>query len=473
MTAPQVKRTLTAGLLAAIFAALPLFHVLRPVDNALADRLYQHEEALTGDVVLIGIDQRALETLGPFSSWGRGVLAQAIEMLNADPENCPAVIGIDTIFAGETDPEKDAALTAAAGRRGNVVLASAAQFGTEVEDDGDGFSLNSAAITALDEPFPALREVTEQGHINAMYDTDGILRHAILQLELPDGRTLPSFHYQLAARYAAQTGQTLSPPPTDEKFRWYLPYSALPGGFDDGFSVADLLAGDLPAPLFAGKIVLIGPYAAGLNDTVTTSIDHAAPMYGVEFQANAVTALLAGDFQREVSSVPQAILLFLMALFCLFWFRDRKILSATVSWLLLTGASVGGAWLCFSGGYVVSVLYFPLTVTVLYIGSVAGNYVRAALEKRRVTATFQRYVAPEIVREILREGSDSLSLGGKLTDIAVLFVDIRGFTTMSELLEPAQVVEILNRYLTLTSTCIFQNGGTLDKFVGDCTMAFW
>lgn len=69
--------------------------------------------------------------------------------------------------------------------------------------------------------------------------------------------------------------------------------------------------------------------------------------------------------------------------------------------------------------------------------------------------------------------SDTLKLGGEKCDIAVLFVDIRGFTTMSETLEPERVVEILNQYLTLTTKCIMDNHGTLDKFVGDCAMAFW
>ena len=103
----------------------------------------------------------------------------------------------------------------------------------------------------------------------------------------------------------------------------------------------------------------------------------------------------------------------------------------------------------------------------------AMNYIHSALEKRRVTAIFKRYVAPEIVNEILKEGSDALELGGKLTNIAVLFVDVRGFTTMSERLQSKQVAEILNRYLTLIVDCILRNGGTLDKFVGDQAMAFW
>ena len=97
------------------------------------------------------------------------------------------------------------------------------------------------------------------------------------------------------------------------------------------------------------------------------------------------------------------------------------------------------------------VLWVPVGVTILYAGCIAFNYVQAAMEKRRVTNTFRRYVAPEIVTEILKEGSDALELGGRLTEIAVLFVDVRGFTPMSELLKPTQVVEILNRYITLIS----------------------
>jgi adenylate cyclase len=127
----------------------------------------------------------------------------------------------------------------------------------------------------------------------------------------------------------------------------------------------------------------------------------------------------------------------------------------------------------YSSGHILHVLWIPFAATVLYLVTVAVNYIRATMEKRRISNTFRRYVAPEIVTELLREGTDSLGLGGKLTDIAVLFVDIRGFTTMSEVLTPPQVVEILNEYLTLTTKCIMNNHGTLDKFVGDCTMAIW
>jgi adenylate cyclase len=148
-------------------------------------------------------------------------------------------------------------------------------------------------------------------------------------------------------------------------------------------------------------------------------------------------------------------------------------LSATLAFAAAAGGWVVLCVAAYAGGAVLHVLWIPLAVTLAYVSSVAANYIREALERRQVTNTFKRYVAPEIVGEILKGGQKALQLGGRLTEIAVLFVDIRGFTPMSELLEPPRVVEILNHYLTLTSSCIIRHGGTLDKFVGDATMAFW
>ncbi|MEG1877594.1 MAG: adenylate/guanylate cyclase domain-containing protein [Lachnospiraceae bacterium] len=460
-------------LAAALFALLPLTGVLYTADHILGDMLYQKPQALSGNIILLGIDNAALEEIGPFQTWGRDVIAQVIQELNAEEENKPAAIGVDVIYSGETTPAEDAYLAQTAKDGGNVLVAAAASFGEAVITNQEGFYLDTNAILDFDEPYDALKAATRQGHINAMNDRDGILRHCILKLDLPQGGEVFSFNYGLAQMYAEKTGQTLVPPPTDALHRWYLSFSALPGDFSDGYSVADVLNGSLPPELFKDKIVLIGPYAAGLTDIVTAAIDHAAPMYGIEYQANAIDALLEGDFKREVSNVGQALVLFLI-LFCYaWWLRDRKALQASISLAVILLLSFTGCLLAWQMGFVLKPLYLPMAAIILYVISVAVNYVRAVLEKRRVTGTFQRYVAPEIVSEILKEGSQSLGLGGKLTDIAVLFVDIRGFTTMSELLEPAMVVEILNRYLTLTSSCILQNGGTLDKFVGDCTMAFW
>jgi adenylate cyclase len=103
----------------------------------------------------------------------------------------------------------------------------------------------------------------------------------------------------------------------------------------------------------------------------------------------------------------------------------------------------------------------------------AYKYLDELLERRRVTSIFGRYVAPQVVTELLKGGEESQQLGGTRKEITVLFVDIRGFTPMSEKAQPEEVVAILNDYLDLCARSIFKYGGTLDKFIGDATMAIF
>ena len=237
--------------------------------------------------------------------------------------------------------------------------------------------------------------------------------------------------------------------------------------------IRDRINGDIDPEYFAGKVVFIGPYTIGLQDSYVSAIDHARQMFGMEFQANAVQALLWGEYKQEAGDGLQLAVLFAALLLGMWGFWRRRVLAATALWAVLCGGWIGLCAVLYQAGWALHVLWIPVGVTVLYAGCLAVNYIQAAAERRQVTNTFKRYVAPEIVNEILKEGTEALELGGKLTTIAVLFVDVRGFTTMSEMLEPPQVVAILNRYLTLIADCILKNGGTLDKFVGDAAMAFW
>lgn len=444
-------------------------------DRAASDAWYQSRQAAEEDIVLVGIDQRALDEIGPYQQWGRDVIAMALEALNESEDCRPAAIALDILYAGETDPEADEWLTEAAGAYGNVITACAAQFdATFVEYEPGKFYRDRFAVLSFEEPFGALRDATSQGHINAMLDTDGILRHHMLYITMPDGSRVPSLALAAAQKY--QEFHSLEPvelPPVDANGFWYLPFTGIPGDFDGGISVVDLLEGNIPAEEFAGKIVLIGPYAIGLQDSYITSADHTRQMYGVEYQANAIQAILWGAPKRELSNAPQLAVLFILLLISFAGFWRRSVRFSTALWAILCGSWLLLCRALYGQGLVLRLLWVPIGVTALYVGCIAFNYIQSALERRRVTNTFKRYVAPEIVNELLKEGPEALELGGKLTNIAVLFVDVRGFTTMSERLQPGQVVEILNRYLTLISDCILKNRGTLDKFVGDAAMAFW
>lgn len=471
-----------AGFLLAAAGVLTLLAglgALRGIDRAASDLWYQSRSASDGDIVLVGIDQRALEEIGPYQQWGREVIAQAIQTLNQSEDCRPAVIGVDVLFAGETDEESDRWLAQAAGEYGNVVAACSAEIGSALVEDGDGaYRMDPFAVQSFDEPFEALKEAATQGHINAMMDTDGILRHHMLWLDLPDGRRVPSM--ALAAANLSREYWGMEPveqPPTDGRGFWYVPFCGAPGDFDQSISVADVLSQRIPADFFADRIVLIGPYAAGLQDSYLTSIDHARPMYGVEFQANAIQALLWGEYKWEAADGVQLAVLFVLLVLGAFVFWRGRVAVSTGLWIALCGGWLLLCKVLYSQGLVLHVLWVPVGATILYAACLAVNYVQAARERRLVREKFNHYVAPEIVDEILKQGTNFQALleaGGKKTSVAVLFVDVRGFTTMSERLDdPEKVVPILNRYLTLIAQCILDNGGTLDKFIGDAAMAFW
>ena len=460
-------------IVAAIITAIVATGLLSSPDGAVSDALYHSPAATDGEIVVIGIDQRALDALGPMP-WPRSYMVDAIAYLNADEATAPAVIGIDVLYVGESaDPESDAYLAEVAGEYGNVVTAGAATFGSDLAGEGEEFYMDTRAVLAWDAPYDALAAVTETGHINAMADNDGIIRHALLYVDTPDGEKVFSFARTIYERYAAYHDLEVTPlPETDSDGFFYLPYTAAPSNYYDEVSILDLLEGTIDPEYFAGKIVLIGPYAAGLQDEYRTSIDHAAPMYGIEIQANQIEAYRAGFLPREVSNALQLALLFAVSFAVMLLLRDRKVGISVLLWLLVSGAWLGICLLAYRTGFVLHALWIPLAVTLLFVASVAANYIRAAQEKRKVTATFGRYVDPAILKDLLEHDAAN-DLGGKMFEIAVLFVDIRGFTTMSEALDPPTIVEILNRYLTLTTECIMRHQGTLDKFVGDCTMAFW
>ena len=461
-------------LVSAILCLLAWSGVLDEMDGSISDALYQRPGMTDGEIVVIGMDQRAIEELGPMP-WPRDIMADAVAYLNSDPEQKPVVIGIDVLYVGESaDPDADAYLAEIAAEGENLVVASAASFGNSIVDDGESFYLDERSVLYWDSPYPDLDDVTDTGHINAMADADGIIRHALLYVDSPDGERVYSFARVLYERWCEANGTDPNPlPDTVDNGFFYLPYTARGGGYYENVSVIDCLEGLVDPADFAGKIVLIGPYAAGMQDEYRTAIDHAAPMYGIEIQANQIEAFRKGFYPAEAGNPLQLILLFLICAGVLYFLIDRKVLPAILIWLAVSGLWIAVCAALYRMGVILHVLWVPLFVTILFVATVALNYFRTQKEKRRVTETFGRYVDPAVMKELLERGGDALELGGKMYDIAVLFVDIRGFTTMSESLDPQTVVEIINRYLTLTTECIMRHHGMLDKFVGDCTMAFW
>ncbi len=462
---------------AALAVAIVIYSTIKSefllsVSNSFSDLVYQTERSPDSRIVIVGIEEESLEQYGNFP-WERDVIATAIETLNKDPNNRPLVIGVDILFTDQS--ENDGMFLNVASKYDNIVLSSYAEFETELItlDNGD-FYLDDYFVSEFYPPFSELNLVTKSGHVNAMLDSDGVLRHAMWEIELSNGETVPSFNQVIAEHYLSVTGEgTLKKPPTDSKQRWYVVQQSAPGSYYDGISVADIINEKIDSSYFADKIVLIGPYARGLQDDYHTPISSTEKMYGVEYQANAISALLTEDFVKEVPFDIDIIITIILVLLLWRFFYKRKFIPSLLVWFACCSLWIGLSILLFNVGFIISLIYFPLFATIAFVASVGFNYALVLLEKNKVAKTFERYLAPEIVKKLLSGDKESVQLGGKVADIAVLFADIRGFTPLSEKLPPQKVVEIVNSYLEIFSDCIFKNEGTVDKYIGDCIMAFW
>ena len=441
--------------------------------NQLSDMIMQNGDIQSGNVCIIGIDEHSLDELGPYQTWTRDNVANAIKMLNKDPKLAPAVIGVDVLYIGTTGTDADDNLVDAVAMGNNVVLGSYLNYDSVLVEEDGAYAIENA-ITLYEEPFDELLSVSDEGFVNGFYDKDGVVRHGVVSVPLGNGDYAQSFSYAVANKYLKAIGSNdeLNVPKNEDGY-WYIDYTDAAGGYDNSFSLSDVIDGEIPPEYFTDCIVLIGPYAEGMMDSYTVAIDRASDMYGVEIHANMIEAMLAGRYKKEVARTLMSIIIGLaVAGSMVLVYRNKLIYSIAYTGIFVIVYPIVALFI-YDRGYLLNIFYIPVFVLGIMIINIVVHYLRAIAEKRRVEGTFKRYVAPEIVNTIMEQGMDTINLGGEAVDCAILFVDIRGFTTMSELLEPEQVVSILNKYLELTSSSIFKYEGTLDKYIGDATMAIF
>jgi len=440
-------------------------------DMGILDRLNQRSSVTNKKIYIIGIDDRTLEQYGPVNTWSRNIPAQLVELLNKDPKARPAVIGFDVIYSEKTDEEGDSHFADTCREAGNVVAALSFSFKEMPERDEKGnMTYNPYYVDYVIEPYEKLKDSVICGYANTAVDRDGFVRQAMAYLDHEGGR-IYSLSSQIYKNYQEiQEKEAVFPAVYGRGNRYYFSYSGKPGGYNV-VSMADVLNGTVDPKLFQDAIVLVGAYAVGMQDSYSTAISHNSQMYGVEIHANIIDALLKGKTQLPVSPFLYATA---SAFLCGIFFvviRRAKIIPVSVGTGILAALDVLFARFMYKQGILVPVVLVPAVLILLYAERVIEGYLAEILRRRRVVNVFKQYVAPQIVEKISKDTDFELVLGGENRQIAVLFVDIRGFTTMSESLRPEEVVEILNEYLSLTTKSIFDNGGTLDKFVGDATMA--
>ncbi len=459
---------------ALLAGCLTLWAPLDKVEYRFCDMLFVTEKPVDNRIKIIGIDEKSLEEMGPFSGWTR---QQAADLLHAfDPEHSPAVIAFDINFVGQRDEAGDRALAEAASVFPHVTLASYINYGTRVEQSDSGeYQINTMYVEDLELPYEALRNVTSHGFTNAVQDVDNYVRRSVLVESVGDAQSEGEYNFAwtIYREYRESMGEQSSViPRMTENGVYGFDYTAEPGMYEV-YSYVDVAEGRCDPRVFQDSIVLVGAYAQGMMDQYMVPIARGTVMNGVEVQANHVDALLNRRTFVDIDIRIQALAAVLITGFFVWLVSHNSFLVNTVGGVILETGIVLVARTLYNAGYYWKCLLPFVFVLLVFLARVAMGYLTERVRKHKILSVFRTYMAPQVVDELGKSGNYEIELGGRDRQIAVLFVDIRGFTAMSEGLSPEKIVAILNRYLGMVTEAVFKNGGTLDKFIGDAVMAVY
>jgi adenylate cyclase len=260
--------------------------------------------------------------------------------------------------------------------------------------------------------------------------------------------------------------------PVDERVSTLVPYRGERGSFKY-ISVVDVLNDRAPVADLKGKIALVGTSAPGLLDLRATPVGAAYP--GVEVHANLIAGILDQNIKQKPPYAVGAdfILLLLAGLAITLLLPFMSPLKGTLTALLVLTTIIGINLAMFQSAHVVLPLAGGIAmILLLFTFNMAYGFFVEARGKRQITGLFGQYVPPELVDEMAKD-PEKFSMEGESRDMTVLFTDVRGFTTISEGLDPKALSLLMNEFLTPLTEVIYRHRGTIDKYIGDCIMAFW
>ncbi|MBN2424137.1 MAG: CHASE2 domain-containing protein [Calditrichaceae bacterium] len=510
LTKPKASLWVTVGilvsaiLLAVILSAIPVFETL---ELKLLDFRFDIRGPISVEnspIVIVAIDDQSDMSTPDRWPWPRYYYAHIVENLL---EAGAAVVGIDVIF-DQTDsynPQSDSLLAAALANNDNVVIIGKIE---RISDKVENFI----------PPHPLFSNAADWGLAGVESDEDGFYRRYLIGGEMYRDSLYNSFAGEVLRKYLkSEHLQTYRP--ENENFEigdYRIPkYDAssmlinfsgpaktftyysfdqvvddedfdLRDEFDlDSFDSPGMPELDIPPGLkYSGllkeKIVLIGSTMQELHDNFPTPfLEYKTPdgdlvkaeMPGVEIHANAIQTILTQNYLKT----PPGYVLYIFLVLC------AVIVYLITRWL---HAGWGGALtILFLAGYFVLVfLAFinlnmifeftspALTIVFSFIGITLHNYLLTQKEKKVIRGAFAHYVPEKVVQEIINN-PDKLSLGGEERVVTVMFSDVAGFTSISEMMTPRNLVQLLNEYLTAMTDIIIAHNGIIDKYEGDAIMA--
>ncbi|MBA3695765.1 MAG: adenylate/guanylate cyclase domain-containing protein [Methylotenera sp.] len=484
-------------------------------------------------IVIIDIDEKSLKQEGRWP-WGRNKLADMVNKLFDDYH--VKVLGFDVVFAEKDEssglkslveiqtkylannaqfnqaleslrPKLDYDQVFANSLKGrNVVLGyfflrdqrasvngmlPPASF---VEGSFKGKNIDFLTATGYGANLNILQKSAKAaGHFNPDPDTDGISRKVPMVIKY-DGQMYEALSVAVAkaalgiprleAGYADGLGVGKKYSglewlklgnkriPVDEQVSALIPYRGPQGSFLY-VSATDVLSNKVDPAILKNKIVLLGTTAAGLMDLRATPVQNIYA--GVEIHANIIAGILDNNIKEHPAYTLGAefLLLLLVGLLLAFFLPILSPLWATVVTLSTTSVVI----LFNLAIWQYANLVLPLASLLVMIGSIYfvnmsyGFFVESR-GKRQLTGLFGQYVPPELVDEMAKD-PEAFSLEGESREMTVLFSDVRGFTTISEGLDPKQLTKLMNEFLTPMTHIIHHSRGTIDKYMGDAIMAFW
>jgi adenylate cyclase len=485
--------------------AFDLFQIIKPRD------------ATQRPVVIVDIDEDSLRKFGQFP-WPRtliadmvtrltrlGVAAIAFDIVFAEPDRLSPALAADVYRDLDEDtrnklralPSNDQILAEAI-KKSRVVLGETGLPQIVPQSEGQppigGIAALGGDPSSVLFKFPGLlRNVPVLEHASAgrglfsiRTERDGIVRRVPMVMQA-QGSIMPSLSFEMLRvatgastiliRMDAAGVKSVALPgfemPTDRNGQLWVHFA--PHDKARYVSALDLLEGRVTADQVSRRLVVIGTSAAGLLDLKTTPNDPAMP--GVEIHAQVLESILSNAMLSQPNyAIAAELLATLLMGIAIIWVAPMLAAGR----LLLLGAVfivilVGGSWYLFAEQKLLIDFTYPLLSSLLiYLTLVFTNFVKEQAQRRQIRSAFGQYLSPALVEQ-LALSPEKLVLGGEARDMTIMFSDVRGFTTISEIYkdDPQGLTALMNSFLTPLTNAIIERNGTIDKYMGDAIMAFW
>ncbi len=443
---------------ALIVGLMSLTSVLRDLDGRSFDYLSTIDPVLPEQpgITLIAIDEPSMSAIGLQWPWPRSQHAELIRQLRK--AGAKAIV-FDVVFAEPTDPEEDQDLIDEMGP--DIVLAA----------DESLIERPYGRTLVRTEPLPELVDAGALfGIASLSMDRDGVLRNIprypdgfmARLLEMSGGDAQQEVKTRRRIQYFGPAGSY----PTISYYQALDPETYLPPGYLENQIVMVGFALQANAEVAAGGV-------DAFETAYTLRTSQLTP--GIEIQATIFDNMRSG---LSIGQSPRWLLpvfLVLASALALLVSRPRAPLKKALLLLIALFGIVGSCWLLLQFGRFWVGPVAPSAALILGVAAIATrDFAHEQKRRREVQNAFGQYLAPEMVQKIADDPS-LLNLGGESRELTILFSDIRGFTSISEAMsqDPQGLTRMINMILTPLSDIILRHGGTIDKYMGDCVMAFW